>query len=376
MKIKITEQQYKNIIIKEQESRLNEAFNSNAELLEEGWKEVLLGVAMLLGVGLSGPNKSMASNALTDEATMAQIKATLEDEDKTKELAKAFAEKGMKDPNSLMAKNAQKLVDNFNKLANENDLTYKISNKVVNNLESLSGELGVGYALKKADIKTDTIKGQAKTKTVIVKDTIEMSFGNDNTFITGGFTLSSNGVNNIVKTLESIKNANGTIISAKIESSTDAESVPKYRGDGDLTGNIKLATLRTKSIADLLQNVDEDINITHREIPDNGSDVVSAKQFKNAASNPEELEKLRKMTADFRYVKLTLVVEFEQKVEEVTKPEEVVRNYRFELVKVFDVDKGDNGGSSRINKGGLGIRFPHKKVSCTSGKKIKCFTKF
>lgn len=378
MKIKITQRQYETILIKEQERRLNdntnllnESFNSNAELLEEGWREVLLGVAMLMGVGLTGPNKAMAQDALKNDATMAQIKSTLEDENKTKELAKLFAEKGMKDPDSLLAKNAQKVVDKFNKLADENDLTYKVSNKVVDNLESLSSEIKQGYALKKSDIKADTIQAEKKTKTIFVKDTIEITFGNDKTFITGGFTLNADGTRNITNSLESIKTVGGKVISARIESSTDAEIVPKYRGEGDETGNIKLATLRTKSVADFLENIDGDIKITHREIPNNGSDIVSASQFKNAAGNPEELAKLRKKTAEFRYVKLTLEVEFEQKTTEVTKPEEVVRDYRFELVKVFDIDKPDRGGGG----GGGGGYFPHKKVKCGgSGKKIKCFT--
>ena len=91
-KIKITSEQYKSILLREQENRLNASgnvLNENLELgpelLEEGWKEVLLGVALLMGVGLTGINKTMAQNALKDEQTMSQIKATLEDENKTRE---------------------------------------------------------------------------------------------------------------------------------------------------------------------------------------------------------------------------------------------------------------------------------------------------
>jgi|694.fasta_scaffold47502_5 hypothetical protein len=373
-RVKITAKQYNTILLFEQKNRLktnsiqiNESFNNNTQLLEEGWREVLLGVAMLMGVGLSGPNAAVAQNALQNNTTISQIKATLEDETKLKELAQDLAEKGMKNPDSLMAKNAQNIVDKFNKLASEKDETYKVSNKVVTNLQSLSQELGKGYAIKKLDIGSDTIKGQTITKTITVKDTVEVTLGNDNTFITGGFTLSSEGVNSIKSTIDGIKNINGKVISANIESSTDAESVPKFRNEQDPTGNIELANRRTKSVTDLLQSVDSEIKITHREIPNNGSDVVSAKQFLTTANNKEELKQLRDKTSEFRYVKLTLVFEVEQKVSEETAPETVVKNYRAELVRVFDIDKVKPPGG-----GGIPITFGGKKIKCASSN--KCFT--
>ena len=373
-RVKITAKQYNTILLFEQKNRLktnsiqiNESFNNNTQLLEEGWREVLLGVAMLMGVGLSGPNAAVAQNALQNNTTISQIKATLEDETKLKELAQDLAEKGMKNPDSLMAKNAQNIVDKFNKLASEKDETYKVSNKVVTNLQSLSQELGKGYAIKKLDIGSDTIKGQTITKTITVKDTVEVTLGNDNTFITGGFTLSYEGENAIKSTIDGIKKINGKLISAKIESSTDAESVPKFRNEQDPTGNIELANRRTKSVTDLLQSVDSEIKITHREIPNNGSDVVSAKQFLTTANNKEELKQLRDKTSEFRYVKLTLVFEVEQKVSEETAPETVVKNYRAELVRVFDIDKVKPPGG-----GGIPITFGGKKIKCASSN--KCFT--
>jgi hypothetical protein len=391
MKIRITEEQLRTIFLNEQKNHLknnkyflNETFYKDAEILEEGWREVVLGVSMLLGVGLTGPNKAIAQDALKNDETMAQIKSTLENREKTDELVDLLKQQGLKDPDSLLAKNAQNVVNKFNKLADENDLTYKVSTKVVDNLEKLSSELKQGYALKKSDIKTDTIKGDVKvnTKSIVIKDTIEVSFGNDKTFVTGGYTISPEGVKEITDVLNDIKNTNGKIISANIESSTDAESVPKFRNENDPTGNIKLATLRTKSISDLLNNIDGEIDITHVEIPDNGSDVVNAKQFKSASSNPEELAKLRIKTSEFRYVKLTMVVEFESNVEKgtVENPVDVVRNYRFELVKVFDIDKGRGGGKGGGGFGSKGrtkISFPKGKLSCGGGGKIiKCFTKF
>ena len=365
-RLKITHKQYEAILLNEQTNRLID--EQPKEILGEGFKEVLLGIAMLMGVGLSGPNAAVAQSALQNDATISQIKATLEDETKLKELVQDFAEKGMKNPDSLMAKNAQNIVDKFNKLASEKDKTYKVSNKVVTNLQSLSQELDKGYAIKKLDIGSDTIKGQTITKTITVKDTVEVILGNDNTFITGGFTLSSEGITSIKSTIDGVKNINGKVVSANIESSTDAESVPKFKSEEDPTGNIKLANLRTKSVTDLLQTLDSEIKITHREIPNNGSDVVSAKQFLAAATDRKELQELRNKTSEFRYVKLTLVFEIEQKVSEETAPETVVKNYRAELIRVFDIDK------VKPPSGGPPIIFGGKKLKCGGSGSNKCFT--
>jgi hypothetical protein len=377
-KIRITSEQYKSILLREQESRLkasenvlNENIDLGPELLEEGWKEVLLGVAMLMGVGLTGVNKAVAQDALKDSQTMAQIKATLEDENKTHELAKAYEEKGMKNPDSLLAKNAEKIKDNFNKVADDNKISYKVSNKVVDNLTSLDVELARGYALKKSEISSDTTKGNVTRTIVTIKDTVELELGNDNLFITGGYTLSSDGVNIITSAMDSIKDSGGRIISVNIESSTDAERVLKFKSDEDPTGNIKLASLRTKSVSNLVTDLDSNVSITHREIPNNGSDVVSTNQFLKVKDDKVVLTALREKTSEYRYVKIKMVVEYKQELpEENPKPEDIVKKYRFELAKVFI-------NSDKKNK----VTFKNKKVSCKHHKSkhrgsVSCFTKF
>lgn len=362
-KIKITPKQYNAIIFSEQ---LDKSL-SNGELLEEGWKEVVLGTAMLMGVGLSGINKISAQNALKNDSVMSQIKQTLEDENKIKELSKAFADKGMKNPDSLIVKNAKKAVNQFNKLAQEHDKTYRVSEKAVETLESLDAELKKGYALKKAEIESDTTQNETKSTTIIIKDSLNLTLNNDKTFISGGYTLSSGGVDSITSLIDNIKKLKGKVLSVSIESSTDAEPMPKFKTEYDQTGNIKLAELRTKSIADLLTNLEDDVRITHREIPNNGSEVVDYKEFLQSANDKELLNSLRAKTAKFRYVKMSLTVQFEDMVNEDVKPEIVIQKFRFELAKVIDIDKGINENKP--------IFFKHKKTSCKRSKKvIQCFT--
>ena len=364
-RIKITPKQYNTIILREQEARLNasgdvinETLELDPEVLEEGWKEVVLGVAMLLNLGLSGQNKAMAQDAVKNVKTMSQIKATLEDADKTKELVDLLKQKGMKDPAKTLSTNAEKVVDKYNEIAKDNNLKYHVDVKTVHTLQALKGGLEQGYALKNADTETDTIK-----KHISVHDVMSVDFSNNGLFATGGFTLSQAGIDTITVTINEIIKHGGKISNVEIESSTDAERVPKLINKNDPTGNIQLAELRTKSVSDLINSLEKGISFTHREIPNNGSHIVSSQQFQQATKNPEELKSLRNKSSEFRYVKIKLTVDFSSDSSQT--PLEVIKKYRFDLVKVIE----ETGSSRNIS---TKPHFDHKKWKCP---KIKGHTK-
>lgn len=372
-KLRITQQQYNAILIHESKSRLKasesvitEVLNEDAHLIEEGWKEVVLGVAMMMGIGLTGMNKVVAQDAVKNANTMAQIKSTLEDTDKTKQLVDLLKQKGMKDPETKLAQNAEKVMDQFNKIAADDDIKYRVDTKVVNNLQALKGKVNQGYALKNAEMSTDTVQSApTETLAIEVTDTIEVDLGTDNLFITGGFTLSPAGVDTITVALDEIKKQGGKVISAYIESSTDAEEIVKFKNAEDPTGNIKLAELRTKSVADLIGNQEQGISITHREIPNNGSNVVSTKEFKQAAHDKQATAQLREKTAEFRYVKIKIVATFTTP-DTATKqpPANIIQHYRFELVKVIE-----NAGKTR--KISTKTHFKQKKFRCKKHRRGK-----
>ena len=373
-KLKITKKQYNTILLHEQKSRLStsnsvigENLDSSTQLLEEGWKEVVLGVAMMLGVGLTGQNKAIAQNAVKNAETMSQIKSTLEDETKLKELVDAFKEKGMKDPTAKLSKNAEMVMTKYNKIASDEKLPYKVSTKVVDNLQDLAGKLDRGYALTKADMTTDTIKG-AETKTIVsIKDTVDIKFGSDNFFVTGGYTLSENGNKIINDAIDAIKNKGGKIIGVEIESSTDAEEIVKFKSESDPTGNIKLAELRTKSVADKINTLVSDVSISHREIPNNDSQEVSTQDFLRVAKDPIKTKELRDKTHEYRYVKVKITAVFDsEKTVIKTGIENIIKDYRFELVRVIDNSTKDTDIPTKPN-------FPNKKFKCKKGG-TDCYT--
>lgn len=380
-KIKITRQQYNKLVLAEQQNRqkpnndiLTESINNNVQLLEEGWKEVVLGISMLMGLNLTGQNNVAAEKAVHNADIMKQIEATLEDKSKTQELVDVMKEKGIKDPSAMLAKNAETIVKRYNEIADDDDINIKLGTITVNNLKNLESKLKQGYALKSAEMSTDTIKSNNKPSIVVVKDTLSVDMGNmQNLFDTGGYNLTQDGKQAIKDAIESVMSQGGKILSVEIESSTDAENMPSLKSKEDPTGNIKLSNLRTKSVNDIVSGLVSDAEITTREIPNNGSDVVSSETFKKAATNKDELAKLRQETSEFRYVKLNIVAEFTSETEDPNpKPDDIIKKYRFEVVKMYETSSGGK------KMGGGKPKFKKKQFKCKLKKDktgvADCFT--
>ena len=380
-KIKITREQYNKLVLSEQQNRQNktndiltESINKNVELLEEGWKEVVLGISMLMGLNLTGQNNVAAEKAVHNANVMKQIEATLEDKTKTQELVDIMKEKGIKDPSAMLAKNAEAIVKRYNEIADDDDINIKLGTITVHNLKGLEGKLKQGYALKSAEMSTDTIKSNKKPSVVVVKDTLSVDMGNmQNLFDTGGYNLTQDGKQAIKDAIESVVSQGGKILSVEIESSTDAENMPSLKSKEDPTGNIKLSNLRSQSVNDIVAGLVSDAEITTREIPNNGSDVVSSDTFKKAATNKDKLAKLRQETSEFRYVKLNIVAEFTSETEDPNpKPDDIIKKYRFEVVKMYETS------SSGKKMGGGKPKFKKKQFKCKLKKDktgvADCFT--
>ena len=380
-KIKITREQYNKLVLAEQKHRQNksndiltESINNNVQLLDEGWKEIVLGVSLLMGLNLTGQNNAAAEKAINDVNIMKQIEATLGDEAKTQELVDVMKEKGMKDPSAMLAKNANEIISNFNELSDKEKMGTKLGVVTAHNLKSLESKLKQGYALKSADISQDTIKSNQPQKIVTIQDTVDFEFGNmNNLFDTGGYILTEDGKQAIKDAIDSVKAQGGKILSVEIESSTDAENMPSLKSKEDPTGNIKLADLRSESVNSIVSGLVDGAEVTTREIPNNGSDVVNAETFKKYATNKDALNKLREKTSEYRYVKLKIVAEFTQESEDPEpKPDQIIKKMRFELVKMYE------GSQGTIKIGGGKPQFKKKQFKCKLKKDktgvANCFT--
>lgn len=297
----------KNVILTEQQ--LNET------LLNEGWKDVLLGIALLTGVGLSKGQAQTAKNALSNDDVEAKIESVLQDTSKLNKITRNLP------PNviSKIQSNADKALEDLRSEKGRVSSTVKVKDG------QLSNKLKQGYAITDIDTETDTIKGKAEV--IIYSDTIDVGFHSDNLFKTAGYELSPSGINAIQAIKDSIKIAGGNITGVNIESSTDKEPIKM--------GNDKLSKLRAESVAKMFNGVD---NITINTLPDQGPDLYNHK-----ISSTERLHD-RDVTAKYRYVKVTIIATFQDSITNQPIPQVIEKN-TITLVKTIN----STGGVTKIH---------------------------
>lgn len=355
-KLKISKKQYNTILLREQETRLNSIVTTLIEnegvakaIINEGVKDWALGAALIISNALgnntiSGHNKIVADKAIKNKETMGQIKATIENEFKTQELVDAMEKLGIKNTEDLLAKHAEKVVNEFNRLSDINNIGYHVDKKGINNLEALNIKLSKTYELQekekqKQNKKDEKNKGEVdETQPIItVKDRLDVIFKSDSFFVDGSEEISKEGNGAIEKLFNEISNQDGKVINVNVEVSTDTEEILKFKDEHDFTGNIKLAQLRSKNIIDLIKKLSDNVKVTHREIPNNGADVVSTKDYASVVGNNVAIQAIKHKAIAFRYVKLVInMIVTNQVVGDETLPE-IIKNYRREIKKNADV---------------------------------------
>ena len=142
LKIKITKEQYNNILLHEQKSRLefniiNESGNDKPELLEKGYRESILCVALMLGFNLTGLNRENVEKYIKDKNIMSQVKSILEDEEKIKKLVGGLEAKGMTDPLNKLKEKSNQLIKKYNEIAINNNIEDRLGPKTLLTLKKI-----------------------------------------------------------------------------------------------------------------------------------------------------------------------------------------------------------------------------------------------
>lgn len=127
--LKITQSQFDRILLYEERKR--------NIFLTENAKDLALTIALLSGIKLTGQNEYTVNKLIKDKKNMMMVKNTLEDEDKIQELVDALSEKGMKNPEKSLSKNADKIVKRFNEISEKEKLDLKLDFLTSNNLKNL-----------------------------------------------------------------------------------------------------------------------------------------------------------------------------------------------------------------------------------------------
>tara|TARA_Y100000389_G_scaffold204976_1_gene261502 strand:- start:3444 stop:4520 length:1077 start_codon:yes stop_codon:yes gene_type:complete len=345
-KYHITEAQMKRIV-----SQISK--DNKPEIIEEGFKEVALGAAMLLGVTFGG-NQAMAqkaNDAVNKTEVLTQIKSTLEDEEGKAELAK-FLKMTPEQLDSYLTKNADKVESDFELAARKKNMKLSLRLKDVKNQKStITSKLKYGYAVSDIVVHMDTIVEPGDV--VYAQRTVDIDFSSGDMFVSGSYKLKPEVIDSITQTIESVKSMNGKIVRVNIESSTDKEPIK--------IGNEQLANNRANSVVEVLKSLGVDSKTNINTLPDQGPDVYTK------TMTQQEREQVRKETAEYRYVNISFVVVIAEPVEVSEPLYKVNERIEVELVKtnVYKPSKGKKFKSYR------GDKSKHKKNKCLKVKKKK-----
>jgi flagellar motor protein MotB len=309
----------------------------NESLLNEGWKDVLLGIALLTGVGLNQSQAQTAKQALSKDDVKNKIESTLQDTSTLNKITKNLSS----DVKDKIFKNADKALENLEGKHGRVTSTVKAKDE-----KQLASRLKQGYALTGVDTKSDTIQGKDTIITYV--ESLDFTIGSDGLFVTGGYQLSPEGIKVIQNIKDSIEQVGGQIESVSIEASTDREPIKM--------GNQKLAELRAESVSKYFTDVDSiDVDIK----PDQGPNVYSKTMSKS------ERDSVRKETAQYRYVKITVNATYQDTITDVKLPEEkVIESNTYTLVKTINKK---SGGRIKIKRKGP-PRIKHRG-KCKIGRK-------
>lgn len=311
------------------------------ELVEEGFKEWALAGLMTLA-SLSGVAQKKGDVSSEDIKKAEMVQQRLENGDK--DLLKLFSKADIE----LNRKNLETLKD-F-------DLTSKPSK--VSSVKGVENKLKQGYTLSKAEVSQDTIWKVKPGEKLYIDTLIALKYGD--MFKTGSFDMDSEVINEIQQTINNIKEKGGKINKVYIESSTDKEPIKM--------GNEKLSQLRAQSIVDVLKELGVDSEMKIKTKPEQGPDVYTH------TMSPQEREKARQQTAEFRYNNVIFDVTFEQIIPEETTMDRVVPKLRFEVIKGVEGGTGSHSVHGGTKGGGLKkIILKCKKIfKKSSGKAVSC----
>jgi flagellar motor protein MotB len=347
----ITESQYSNKL-KEQ------------EILEEGWKEVVLGAAMLLGTNLSSAQISKSEQVLQNVETLEQVKETLENKEGIHDLA----EKLRMDPEELeghMKKNAEQIEYTFDEYAKKKNLSINLNIPTGGSRKGYAGKITKGgYAVTGIETIYDTLKvnpGEPLT----IKDSIAINITQDESQKTFEHKLSQKTLDDIQNLLSEIESIGGKITNIEIMSKTDAERVPSYISNSDPTGNLTLAKKRAQEAVSALNNSGVDFGDANFSVDDtsyvNGgnSPEISYEEFRNASNDESKLNDLRDKTSNERGVEIIIDWEYDSSTEMDVEPEVIVNK----IVKVYLAKANvlKSGGGNYKFKGKIKVKNKKNK---------------
>lgn len=237
------------------------------QIIEEGWKELVLGAALVLGMNV-GRAQDRAEKILQNDSLRSQIENTLNNEEGINNLAeKLRIDSG--ELKSYMEKNAEeinKTFDTYEKKGNTS-ISVRQGDKYGSTKSMLSKLKNQGYAITGIETIYDTII-KNPNQPVVMTDTVSLAIPTSERNDTFKHDLPAETINSIQNFLQTIESTNGTIKSITILAKTDAERTPSYISDSDPTGNYTLAKKRAEEAKKAIEGSGIDFGGVNIQIDD------------------------------------------------------------------------------------------------------------
>ena len=341
-KLIITETQLKTILLNRKRETISEV-NHVPEIIEEGFKEVVLGIAMLAGITLTGQNKAVAQSALENEQILNQVSSVLQDS-RLEKVIDSLENAGMENAKDKINKNADRIEKNFDEASLRvtgvkggiRVYTGKdVIKDTVNTYKALATKLKQGYAI--TNISQDTLKKMIENTVpgAPIVDSLSVVIPAGELLGIGDYILSDSGRAVIRDIFKQIDDQSGVVLGVRIESSTDKQRISselskKLVSLGYAEQNEGLSKIRNDQLRKEMINIGIPDSIIKQDIKwDEGKGQVGA-------SIPQD--------SSARYVRIIIdVIKITDEAPEDVKiqTEEDVLVYNFELAKVrtkeFDI---------------------------------------
>lgn len=280
---------------------LESKINSN-DSLNEGFKEILLGLGLLAGVVSGNVNAQTVKQKVQDSAT--EIEEILNDKTKLNYAVTELEKIGMDDAAKTIETNSKKVLKRLEEFKKKKE---KVSEFETSNIEEVLKKLKTGWAISSIDLDTveKTMVNDPKLmQQEIIIDSLELDFKSSELFDESVFKLNDNFKSEITNALQSIKGMDGTILKIEIESSTDKQRVEK---GGSLSKDLEqmnlpvnnegLSQARNNSLKSVIESVfEENGDSTVPKI----SQVVKWEQGKGEINSPTPQD------PEARYVKIVV----------------------------------------------------------------------
>jgi flagellar motor protein MotB len=288
----IVERQQIEYIQKLEESLINE---------EAGFKDVLMGLALLAGVVGGSVSPASAQTKLSDKEVANKIEMVLNDKQQLQTAIDSLESRGMTDAADIIQNNAEDVKHELKKLGK----TYASVTVKDGDYVKLAKLLKKGYAIStittnKAIQKIErdsTIAGEDQLSI----DTLDVNWSSDELFGSGLYQVSPQFKDSLTSVFQQLKDNDLSILSINIESSTDKQRIggagAKLQADGFEPSNKGLSEARNNSVQDVIESI---FSESGSETPFINQTILhdQGKGQENAATEQD---------ASARYVKITIV---------------------------------------------------------------------